>query len=176
MPGEFLTRVTVWIALAGYAAGLILFLLSRGRPRQDNAARIFWTVGCIGLLAHIASAYHYYHGWSHTAAYAETARQTAQVYGLYWGGGLFINYVLMIGWIADVIWWWRGIKIYRHRPKIFSITWHVFLFFIFFNATVVFEGGFLRWLGLLFTATIIFVWVYTTMKHSDQRSAEKPAG
>jgi hypothetical protein len=149
-----LTKLFVWIALAGYAIGLIIFLQSK---RLDAIARIFWTTGCVAMVAHIVCAFHFYLHWSHTAAYAETGHQTAKVFGLNWGGGLFINYILVIGWIVDVIWWWRGLDIYRNRSRIFSITWHVFLFFIFFNATAVFESGFLRWSWLLFTFVLIFV-------------------
>lgn len=157
MTGELLTKITVWIALAGYATALIIFLQSKGRLHWDAVARIFWTAGCCAMLTHIACAFHFYHRWSHAAAYAETARETAKIYGFNWGGGLFINYFLIIGWIVDVIWWWRGLEIYRNRSKIFSIVWHVFLFFIFFNATVIFEDGLLRWLWLVFTLILIFI-------------------
>ena len=164
--GELLTRATVWLSLAGYSSSLVLFLFAHGRRSWDAAARIFWTVACAGLLAHILCAYHFFHDWSHGSAYLETARQTSEVYGLYWGGGLYINFLLMIGWIADVIWWWRGIEKYRNRPAIVSITWHAFLYFIFFNATVVFEGGILRWAGLLFTAATVSVFLYKAIKSS----------
>lgn len=157
MTGEQLTKITVWIALAGYATALIIFLQSKRRRNWDVIARIFWTAGCIALLSHVACAFHFHHHWSHNAAYTETARQTEKIYGLNWGGGLFINYFLMIGWVVDVIWWWCGLEIYRNRPKIFSITWHVFLFFIFFNATVVFEQGFLRWFWVVFTLVLVFI-------------------
>jgi hypothetical protein len=172
MHGEFLTRLTVWIALSGYAAGLLLFWFGRGRDYYDSLARIFWTFGCAALLAHIAAAFQFYHGWSHTAAYAETALQTSRVYGLNWGGGLYINYILMIGWIADVFWWWRGIDQYRNRARVITLIWHAFLFFIFFNATVVFARGMIRWVGLSFTATILIAWIYQTTKKSHQNSVD----
>jgi hypothetical protein len=171
MTGELLTKITVWIALAGYATALIIFLQSNGRLSWDAVARIFWTTGCVAMLAHIASAFHFYHHWSHTAAYAETARQTGKIYGLSWGGGLFVNYLLIIGWILDVIWWWRGLEIYRNRSRIFSIIWHVFLFFIFFNATVVFESGFLRWSWLVLTVVLIFI-LYQRSTRKSLRSNE----
>jgi len=154
MTGQFLTKITVWIAIAGYVASLIIFLKSKS---HDSIARIFWTAGCIALIAHATSAFHFHHHWSHRDAYNETARQTTKVFGLNWGGGIFINYILIIGWIVDVIWWWRGLTIYRNRSKIFSIVWHVFLFFIFFNATVVFKDGILRWLWLGFTLALVFI-------------------
>lgn len=166
----FLTKITVWIALAGYASALIIFLKSK---RRDAIARILWTAGCVAMLAHVACAFTFYHHWSHAAAYTETARQTAKVFGLNWGGGLFVNYILIIVWVLDVIWWWRGLAIYRNRSKIFSITWHVFLFFIFFNATVVFESGFLRWSWLVFTLVLIFILFqreYSPQRHKGHKA------
>ena len=124
-------------------------MLSRGRRRLDAAARTAWTAGCVSLIAHVAFAYHFYHHWSQTSVYRETARQTAEVTGLDWGGGLFINYALVIGWIIDVVYWrLRGLDAYRHRPRWLTAMWQVFLFFIIFNATVVFKTGPLRWIGL----------------------------
>jgi hypothetical protein len=158
-----LTKITVWIALAGYAAAIIIFLQPKNR---DAIARLFWTAGCIAMIAHAACAFHFHHHWSHVDAYNETARQTAEVFGLNWGGGIFINYILIIGWIVDVIWWWRGLTIYRNRSKIFSIVWHVFLFFIFFNATVVFEDGILRWLWLIFSLTLLLILFQRTSRSS----------
>lgn len=176
MPGEILTKITVWIALAGYATGLIIFLQSSSRLSWDAVARICWTAGCIAMLAHIACAFHFYHNWSHASAYVETARQTDKVYGLNWGGGVFINYILMTAWMVDVIWWWRGLGIYRSRPRIFSIAWHVFLFFIFFNATVVFEGGFLRWFWLAFSLLLIFMFLQNSAPRSAGLRARRNGG
>jgi hypothetical protein len=172
MTGEFLTKTTVWTALAGYAISLMIFLQSKSRANWDAIARIFWTAGCIAMLVHVASAFQFYHHWSHSAAYNETARQTAEVFGLNWGGGIFINYILIIGWIVDVIWWWRGLAIYRNRSKIFSILWHVFLFFIFFNAAVVFEDGILRWLWLVFTLALILILIqkeFSPQRHKGHK-------
>jgi len=147
--GALLTKVTVWVAVAGYAAGAAAFALSRGRRGWDAAARLAWTVACVALLAHVACAFHVYHGWSHESAYVETARQTGEVVGLDWGGGLFINYAILIGWVADVAWWWlAGLDSYRRRPWPLLAAWHGFLIFIIFNATVVFKNGFTRWAGL----------------------------
>jgi hypothetical protein len=153
MPGEFITKFTIWLALSGYVIAVVTLLLSRNR---DSLARWAWTVGCISLLVHVACAYNYYHSWSYTSSFKETAKQTAEVYGIYWGGGLFVNYFLMLGWTADVIWWWTGLEKYRKRSKAITISWHIFLFFIFFNATVVFASGSLRWIGILIS--IIILW------------------
>ena len=160
--GEFLTRGTIWISIVGYVLGSIAFALSlsdRRTARWDAAARIVWTVACASLIAHFISAFQFYHGWSHAAAYRDTARQTADVFGINWGGGLFINYALLFAWIVDIAWWWRsGLDSYRKRPWQLVMAWHGFLIFIIFNATVVFAAGIVRWLGLGICLLLTLTW------------------
>jgi hypothetical protein len=172
--GEFITRITVWLALAAYAIGASVYLLSRGRRNWDAVARTAWTVGSISIIAHAGAAYHFYHNWSHAAAYRETARQTAEVIGLDWGGGLFINYALVIGWVIDVVLWrLRGLDAYRNRPRWLAAAWQGFLLFIIFNATVVFKTGPLRWIGLGVCLWLAFLWllVNSMMKNGRERKA-----
>jgi hypothetical protein len=157
--GELLTKVTIWAAVAGYAAGAAAFALSGGRVGWERAARLAWTFACSALFAHVACAFHFYHGWGHESAYLDTARQTYEVFGLDWGGGLYINYALMAGWVIDVAWWWlRGPDSYRRRPRTLTFVWHGFLLFIFFNATVVFKSGAARWAGLGVCLGVSAVW------------------
>ncbi|MGH7595293.1 MAG: hypothetical protein ACREOI_03030 [bacterium] len=171
--GEILTRVTIWIAIAGYAAGASIFALSRQRAKWNAAARLAWTAACIGLFAHVICAFHFYHGWSHTSAYRDTARQTAEVFGLNWGGGLYINYVFLIGWVIDTLWWWRGLEAYRRRPWPLVAAWHAFLLFIFFNGTVVFAAGPMRWLGLCLCLGLCAVWWYAAKNNSPRKSDDQ---
>lgn len=159
MGGELLTKITSWVAFSGYAAGATVFALSRGRVGWDRAARLAWTVACVALLAHVACAFHFYHGWGHGSAYLDTARQTNEVFGVDWGGGLYINYALMAGWGLDVTWWWlRGVGSYRRRWWPLTAAWHGFLLFIFFNATVVFVSGPARWVGLGVSLAVCLAW------------------
>src|SRR5262245_13001294 len=139
--GEILTRWTVRIALVCYVAALALRLTGQRRSYQ----RLAWTAGCLAYLVHVACAFHFNHGWSHAAALAETARQTEEMFGFSWGGGLYFNYVFTAVWILDVLWWWLDPPWYETRPR--WIEWSVqgFLAFMFFNATVVFATGPARW-------------------------------
>lgn len=158
--GEFLTRMTIWIAIAGYAIGTVVFATARKRADANWWTRWAWTIGCAALLAHFASAYEFYHAWSHASAYADTARQTAEVFKVNWGGGLFINYAVAALWFADLAWWWfAGLDSYRRRPWLLTLVWHGFLIFIIFNATVVFKDGLVRWLGLFICAILCVSWV-----------------
>ncbi|HSE40656.1 MAG TPA: hypothetical protein VLH08_07805, partial [Acidobacteriota bacterium] len=110
-----ITKITIWLTLAAYTSVVVLLLI-RNR-KYDAIARMIWTLGCISLVAHVACAYNYYHSWSYASSLKETARQTAEVYGINWGGGLFINFFVMFAWIADSIWWWSGLEKYRNRSK-----------------------------------------------------------
>jgi hypothetical protein len=155
--GEFLTRSTIWISILAYTAGSVVFATARN---ADRWARLAWTIGCAALLAHFISAFEFYHAWSHQSAFIDTARQTAEVFAINWGGGLFINYSVAILWIADVTWWWlAGLNSYRRRPWLLTLGWHGFLLFIIFNATVVFKDGLTRWVGLLVCLTLGLSWV-----------------
>jgi hypothetical protein len=107
MGGELLTRATVWACVACYASGAAVFALSGGSRRRDSWARLAWTAACLLLVVHAALAFHFYHGWSHAAAYRDTARQTSEVFGYDWGGGLYVNYLLIAAWALDVGYWWR---------------------------------------------------------------------
>jgi len=117
-------------------------------------------VACASLIAHFICAFQFYHGWSHAAAYRDTARQTEDVFGLNWGGGLFINYALLIAWMVDIGWWWQGgLDSYPQRPWPLVGAWHGFLVFIIFNATVVFGHGIVRWVGLGICVLLTLTWV-----------------
>jgi len=137
------TRWTIWIALALYVAALG----ARPAPRLRQWA---WTLGCLFYLAHVAAAFHFYHHWSHAAAYQHTARRTAEVMGLDWGGGLYWNYAFTLVWLGDVIWTWFGLR----WPPWAGAAVPGFLAFMAFNATVVFGTGPIRWLGLAGTVLL----------------------
>jgi len=158
--GELLTRGTIWITLVAYAIGSFSFAFVPKRILADRIARIAWSIACTSLFAHLISGYQFFYGWSHRTAYADTARQTEEVVGLAWGGGLFINYALLIVWTIDLAVWWRnGLNSYRKRPWPLIAVWHWFLIFIIFNATVVFKNGLVRWLGLAICVGLSFAWV-----------------
>jgi hypothetical protein len=148
--GELATRWTVRIALAFYVVALIVRLNARTR-----AARILWTFGFVAFAIHVACAFHFFHHWSHDAAYADTAQKTAAATGLVWGGGLYLNYFFAFVWGADAGWWWGNAVSYAARSRL--IEWGVqsFLAFMSFNATVVFGHGAMRWAGAIATIVLL---------------------
>lgn len=134
-------------------------LLSRESQTWQARARLAWTIGCLGLITHLIFAFHFYHHWSQESALRETARQTAEVTGNNWGGGLFINYAFLAAWVADVVWWWRGLESYQQRHWLITATWHFVLIFMVFNATVVFKTGAVRWIGIALCSLLLSVWL-----------------
>lgn len=151
--GKIVTLWAIWAAAALYVTSLAAWLL-----RHDRMARLAWTGACLLYLAHVACAFQFYHHWSNRAAYEQTARQTAQVVGIDWGGGLYFNYLFTLAWVGDVAWWWNGLTIYRGRPLWIQTAVHTFFAFMFFNATVVFGSGLIRWLGAAATFALGLVW------------------
>ena len=146
---ELLTRASVWLAVSGYAIGVGLILLARDRREWLSRARLVWTIGCVAMIVHIGFAFHFYHGWSHTAAFVDTARQTSEVVGIDWGGGVWINYGFVTLWAFDAgSWWWSGIDAHQRRYWLVSAAWQFVFVFMFFNAMVVFERGMIRLAGI----------------------------
>lgn len=154
--GEFVTRASVWMALAAYAtaASIMLRRSGRGGVSHPGSARTIWTAGCGFFLVHVACAFTFFHGWSHAAAYDETSRQTAEMTGLHWGGGLYFNYLFAALWVLDAAWMWLSPKGRTCRPGWVAFAWHGFAFFMIFNGAVVFAHGPVRWLGLAICALL----------------------
>ena len=148
--GETLTRWTARLAWIFYIIALSIQLSSRRHPSSpQDAARWAWTLGCAVFLAHVTAAFQYYHHWSHTAAYEATAQRTADVTNFRWGGGLYGNYLFLIVWAADTLFWWiAGHQWYLHRSRGWEMSVQSFLGFMFFNATLVFGQGLIRWLAV----------------------------
>lgn len=96
--------------------------------------RLFWTLGGVASLVHIAIAFHLGHGWSHSAAW----EHTRQVGG--YGDGIFVNYAFALVWLADGVWVWASPRSYFARPRWLNGAIHGFLAFVVLNAAVVFGG------------------------------------
>jgi hypothetical protein len=162
--GELLTKVTIWLALLGYAAGAAGLLLATRRPSLRMQARKAWTFGCAWFLAHVLCAFAFQYGWSHATAYSETARQTNAVVGVDAGGGVFVSYLFTLAWATDACWWWLDEAGHRRRPWLLTAAWQGFFFFIVFNGTVVFEHGPARWLGALICGGLVLLWLGTRLR------------
>jgi hypothetical protein len=160
--GPVLTRGTVWMALTLYVASEVV---NARRPSLSSRLNAFsrWLnpLGGAAFLAHVVCAFHFYHGWSHAAAYAETARQTSQYFGWNWGGGLYFNYLFLLFWMAQIVLGWG-----RPRPGMPRVTWRTwlgraFIFMMIVNGAVVFAHGPMRWFGLVLCVILAVCWLRT---------------
>ncbi|MGV3757451.1 MAG: hypothetical protein ACO1QS_18890 [Verrucomicrobiota bacterium] len=128
---------TAWLTGLGYVLAVCL------RLRQGRwtpwAARC-WFFGACMMLIHVLAAFHFRHQWSHAAAVIDTARQTKELIGWEWGGGVWLNYLLVLIWLGDALWLTLAESNYVIRAKWLSVAVQGYLAFMWFNATVVFGG------------------------------------
>jgi hypothetical protein len=150
MEGSLLTHWTARAAFLFYAGALAAWMVAR-----PGVARRAWTAGFLMYLAHVAAAFQFYHHWSHDAAYRETARQTGELLGIASGAGLYWNYGFTAVWAADVVRLWRNGK----WPGGVQAAIQCFMAFMFFNATVVFVSGWVRWMGIGVAIGLLALWL-----------------
>lgn len=128
---------TARIALALYAAVVAAQLLRR-RPVPAPWERWVWFAGAVGMLLHLLVSLAWRHDFSHDAAYADTARRTAETFGLVWGGGIYFNYVLVGWWLLDAVWWIFRPASYLRRLFAWTFAFHAYLLFMASQGAIVF--------------------------------------
>jgi hypothetical protein len=152
-PGDDLTRNTVRLSLLFYAAALTLMMRLRSEDwrvesGRGQLARWCWTLAWAGFLVHLGMAFHHYHHWSH----ADAVRRTQEVSGF--GEGVYVSDLFALAWSADVAVWWLWPVWYARRSPWIGRALHGFMLFMGFNATIVYETGFIRWAGVA-----LFAWL-----------------
>lgn len=142
--GDFPIRATIDLALLYWAiaVGVNLSQKSGDNSSRFAPARLLWTLACGAYLVHVAVAFEYAHHWSHAEAF-EHVRQASG-----FGEGIFVSYFFTLLWTVDVIWWWIDRVCYERRPRWLNIAIHGFMVFIIINATIIFESGPIRWIGI----------------------------
>lgn len=145
---------TIWIALVLLCAGEF----GRRRMRGGGSAPWAWwafVAGALVCVIHIGLAMRAAHGWSHQSAIAATARQTMAVYGVNWGGGVFLNYAFVAVWLLEA---WR----WRRRPaaevRAVDCLTRVFFLVMILNGAVIFAAGSRRIAGALVVAWLLWIW------------------
>ena len=148
---DLLVAWTIRLSMVLFGIVLIGRLTGTRPARGDTLMRGLWTFGWLLAAVHVGAAFHLVHDWSHAAAFADTARQTAEQVGWPVGAGVYFNYAFIAVWGADVAWWWFFPAGYRDRSRGWSVAIDGYLAFIAFSATVVFESGLVRWAGVAMT-------------------------
>lgn len=135
-PVDWVTRALAWSSFAAWVWAAALML--RRDPARRWSFNWWWLAGAVLMLVHTFLAFHRVHDWSHAAAIVETARQTRELTGVDWGGGVWLNYLFAFVWLAD-----SAARVLRPQAAAFnsraySRALHGFMIFMWFNATVVF--------------------------------------
>ena len=90
-------------------------------------------------------------------AYVDTAEKTGAVTGIRWGGGVWINYLMLTVWSMDAgVAWIRGAGAWAGMHR-WPLRW-IFAF-IWSQGAVVFPKGPLRW-GAAFVLVLLGAWVW----------------
>ena len=146
--------VTIWMALIAYTFSEL------GRTRVIPGITNRWnrrvvSCACLLYVAHVVAAFQLRYDWSHAAAYAHTAAQSAATVGLDWGAGIFLNYAFTVLWLAEVAWWWVAPKSYETRPSGVDLAVRAIFLVMIVNGAVVFVPGVTRWLGAVLAAALL---------------------
>jgi hypothetical protein len=142
-----MTRWTIRLAMICFVAALALGPRMDPAPSRWRFHRGIWTAGALLVWLHIAAAFQFFHDWSYAHAAEETSRRTAEVIGRSFGGEIWFNFAFAGLWTLDVCWRWIKPE-WKDRLSIPSAAVQLFLIFIAFNATVVFEDGATRAAGI----------------------------
>jgi len=170
--GEILTRWSIRASVVCYLLRLYVDLLRTEPPRTSIivVTRRVWTIGFVLYALHVYCAFEFVHDWSHRSALRDTAEQTAAVTGLYWGGGLYVNYVFSLLWMFDVAAWWLLGPIFPYRRPAYRFGLHAVFGFMMFNATVVFGPPVWRLAGLV----VVMVAAAVLVVRSVRRARDRP--
>jgi hypothetical protein len=144
--GDGYTRNTARLAVLFYGAAAAWMSCLRGddwraASARGRAARWLWTLGWAAYVAHVVTAFHFAHHWSHARA-VEHVRAAGG-----WGEGIYFSYLFTLVWTVDVLWWQARPAGYAARPPWAPWMIHGFMAFMVFNGTVVFVSGPTRWEG-----------------------------
>ena len=136
--------VTIWVALALFAAGEAGKgpLAVNGRPPWW--ARPVWIAGAVLAIVHALIAFDVRYDWNHDAAVTATAAQAADLYGFAWRGSLYVNYAFLALWLAA--WAWR------------HWAWRAFVLLMIVNGAIVFARPAARPFGAVLVAALVWVW------------------
>jgi hypothetical protein len=133
------------------------------RTGPGRLARWCWTLAWAAFVVHLGMAFHHYHHWSHDDA----VRHTQEVSGF--GEGVYVSDLFAVAWTADVAAWWLRPAWYARRSPWNDRALHGFMLFMVFNATIVYETGFIRWAGAALFVWLALVWAARRLRLGGER-------
>jgi hypothetical protein len=159
MPADdFLLRATAWASLLAWACSERLKSATGAAWPRESRARALFAGGLVALAVHSVLALGLRYGWSHAAAARDTARQTEEVTGLGFTGGLYVNELFLLLWAVELLWWWHDPSGYRGRGRAFEWPVRAFFLTMFVSGAIVFAHGPVRWAGAAAVLAVAWAW------------------
>ncbi len=142
------------MALACFLAAQLAFRRSADRPKRRWPVAVYG-VGAALALAHYLAAFGWHYDWSHAQAVLATAEHTERVFGLDWGGGVWVNYAFLGTWVVELSWRARRGEI--RQP---AVRWglRAFYLIVIANGAVVFVAWPLQLVGGMLVAGLLWSW------------------
>ena len=154
----FALYATIWLSLCLFVAGEFGKRGIHNGLTPRSWAWSAFSLGAVLMIVHILLSMSLVHHWSHASSVATTAAQTNAVFGLNWGGGVFVNYLFVAVWIAEIVLWRFAPAQYASRAPAWTRILRIFYFIVIANAAIVFAGGWRRALGVALVALLMFSW------------------
>jgi hypothetical protein len=140
-----IVRATMILATIAWAIGEIFM---RRSAAADRIGRRAWTIGITLAVVHVILAFEFVYAWDHAAAVSATARQAAERSGWEWRGGIYVNYLFLALWFADICWWWAAPASHASRSVRFEAARLAVFAFMFLNGAVLFASAAGRSVGI----------------------------
>ena len=152
-------HASLWAIRFAMLSMVIVFAMQLSGAREvSNKVRTVWLVGAICALLHSVGALVAFHAGSHQEAFESTAQQTEELLGIAVGFGLYVNYLFVLVWLSDALCRWLRKDFYTSLPFWYRWAVYAFLSFIAVNGTIVFKGGWIRWIGLGAIVYLVVIW------------------
>ncbi|MBL8815551.1 MAG: hypothetical protein JNL58_05945 [Planctomyces sp.] len=151
-PGRFLILWTVRVSVGLYAIAVLMKMQLTTSPTSARLYRLAWLLSWCFCVIHVVCAYHFQHHWDQAAALKHTAEMTRRVVGIYWSGGLYVNYVFLTLWGVQSM-----VQLVRDRPsgRVEDLSMHALAAFMMFNATAVFGPAW--WIAVVAAYGLVIV-------------------
>jgi disulfide bond formation protein DsbB len=163
---------SVWaIRIALLLMLVVLIAEAQGKWRTHRAWASLWLAGAVLSLCHSLGSIATFHHGSQSDAIESTAQQTEDLLGFRFGAGLFFNYVFVVVWLIDGSCCVFMPERYRQLPRGIKTSITAFLVFIAFNGAIVFQQGWMRWLGMLG----VVIWLGAIFDYRSRRGP-RPRG
>ena len=117
-PADLVLYGTIWLGLLLFVVGQLGQRTIAGGGNTCACMPWLWFGGAILCAIHMMLALGLRHGWSHQSSVEVTVAQTAAVYGVHWGAGIYFNYLFVAVWLAESAWWCINPKSFVSRPPV----------------------------------------------------------